>query len=121
MRQPSRSKNSSVALAPLAVAAFDVRDPLRRQRLEERHHELVEVRGVGAVPGEPAREEQRVDPVLDVPFEQRFDQPPVDVGLVDVRLAVATTRTSRLDEVDAHVGAGLADVEHDVAGDARPT
>ena len=120
IRQPSRSKNSSACARRSRYAAFDVVDALGRQRLEERHHELVEVRGVGPVPDEPARQEQRVHPVLDVAFEQRLDEPAVDVDLVDVRLDLALPRPHlRLDEVDADVGAGFADVDHDVARDAR--
>ena len=115
MRQPSRSKNSSVRSCAGAVALLDVRHALGGECLEERHHELVE-RAV-AVRGEPAREEQRVHPVLDVVVDERFDERAIDVDLVDVRLASPEPHL-RLHEVDAHVGRRVADVEHDVAGDA---
>ena len=38
----------------LPVAALDIRDAIRRQRFEERHHVLVEIRRIGPVAHEPA-------------------------------------------------------------------
>src|SRR6185369_12159073 len=55
-----------------AVAALDVRDPLERQPLEEGHHELVE--RAFALSREPAGEEERVHPVLDVLVDERLQE-----------------------------------------------
>jgi len=55
-----------------------------------------------------------------VPFEQRFDQAPIDIGFVDVRLAPPHAHFG-FDEVDDNATikfrrVRLTEVEHDVAG-----
>src|SRR5439155_19935770 len=93
---PAVALEELVGAAPRrAVTPLDVGDPFRRERLEEGHDELVE--WSVAVCGEPAREEQRVDPVLDVLVDERLDQRAVDVDLVDVGLAAPDAHL-RVDE-----------------------
>jgi hypothetical protein len=101
--------------AALTVFPFDVGNPLVGERFEERHDVLVEVRGIVAVPRESTREEQRVDPIFHVTFEERFDERAIHVGLVDVGFA-APHAHFRLDEVDHHACVRFTEIEHDVAG-----